>query len=349
MAKPSIAAGFARALMELAVSKGASRKLLTERSGIDPAELQDQDNRIAFAKYIALMRAGKELCNDPALALHFGEAFDISELSIVGLIGQASETVADAFAQLNRYERLIADVDGLTAGNRLVLSRSAGQLWLIDTRKNPNDFPELTESSFARMASSSRRMLGEKKSFVKAVHVTHAEPAYRAEYDRIFQVPVVFESDKNALLMTDDSWLSLKNPLSSRYVFGILSERAEALLKSLESSKTTRGRVESLLMPILHTGDANMDMIAGKLGFSRQTLFRKLKTEGVSFEKVLDELRHKLALDYLAGKKVSVNETAYLVGFSEPSAFTRAFKRWTGSSPRMVRASKIVNGRQGSQ
>ena len=347
MAEPSIAAGFARALMDLAVSKGASRKLLSERSGIDPVELQDQDNRIAFAKYIALMRAGKELCNDPALALHFGEAFDISELSIVGLIGQASETVADAFAQLNRYERLIADVDGLAAGNRLVLSRSAGQLWLIDTRKNPNDFPELTESSFARMASSSRRMPGE-KSFVKAVHVTHAEPAYRAEYDRIFQVPVVFESDKNALLMTDDSWLSLKNPLPSRYVFGILSERAEALLKSLESSKTTRGRVESLLMPILHTGDANMDLIAGKLGFSRQTLFRKLKAEGVSFEKVLDELRHKLALHYLAGKKVSVNETAYLVGFSEPSAFTRAFKRWTGASPRTVRASKIVNGREGS-
>ena len=78
---------------------------------------------------------------------------------------------------------------------------------------------------------------------------------------------------------------------------------------------------------------------------SRQTLFRKLKAEGLTFEKVLDELRHKIALHYLAGKKVSVNETAYLVGFSEPSAFTRAFKRWTGASPRTVRASKIVNSR----
>ena len=347
MPEPSISAGFARALMELAVSKGASRRLLAERSGIDPEDLQDQDHRIPFAKYVALMRAGKELSNDPALALHFGESFDIAELSIVGLIGQTCETFADAFAQLNRYERLIADVDGVAAGNRLVLSRESGQVWLIDTRKILNDFPELTESSFARMASSSRRMPGE-KSFVKAVHVTHAEPAYRAEYDRIFQVPVVFESDKNALLMADDSWLSLKNPLPSRYVFGILSERAEALLKSLASSKTTRGRVESLLMLILHTGDANMDLIAGKLGFSRQTLFRKLKAEGVSFEKVLDELRHKLALHYLAGKKVSVNETAYLVGFSEPSAFTRAFKRWTGSSPRMMRASTIANDREGS-
>ena len=103
------------------------------------------------------------------------------------------------------------------------------------------------------------------------------------------------------------------------------------------SSKTTRGQVESVLMPILHTGSVSMDAVAKTLGFSRPTLFRKLKAEGVSFEKVLDDLRHKLALEYLGGKKVSVNETAYLVGFSDPAAFSRAFKRWTGQSPRAMR------------
>jgi AraC-like DNA-binding protein len=84
-------------------------------------------------------------------------------------------------------------------------------------------------------------------------------------------------------------------------------------------------------------GNAGMDMIAGKLGLSRQTLFRKLKAEGTTFENVLDELRHTLALNYLNGKKVSVNETAYLVAFSDPAAFSRAFKRWTGFSPRTMR------------
>ena len=78
-------------------------------------------------------------------------------------------------------------------------------------------------------------------------------------------------------------------------------------------------------------------MIARKLGLSRQTLFRRLKAEGVTFEKVLDELRHNMAVHYLSEKKASVNETAYLVGFSDPAAFSRAFKRWTGSSPRMMR------------
>jgi AraC-like DNA-binding protein len=135
----------------------------------------------------------------------------------------------------------------------------------------------------------------------------------------------------------DPTIASHRVQLQPRYVFGVLSERAEALLKELESSRSTRGKVESLLMPILHTGDIGVDAIATKMGVSRQTLFRRLKAEGVTFEKVLDELRHKLALHYLSGRKASVNETGYLVGFSDPAAFSRAFKRWTGKSPREMR------------
>ena len=146
-------------------------------------------------------------------------------------------------------------------------------------------------------------------------------------------MPLFFESHMNAFLM-DEAFLNMRLPRPNPYLSEILSAHAEELLKSLESSKTTRGRVENLLIPILHTGEASIDMIAVKLGLSRQTLFRKLKAERVTFEKVLDELRHKLALQYLNGKKVPVNQTAYLVGFSEPAAFSRAFKRWTGSSPR---------------
>lgn len=93
-------------------------------------------------------------------------------------------------------------------------------------------------------------------------------------------------------------------------------------------------------MPTLHTGIAGIDLIAARMGMSRPTLYRRLKAEGTTFEQVLDELRHRLALHYLSGGKVSVNEAAYLVGFSEPAAFSRAFKRWTGHSPRALRATK---------
>jgi AraC-like DNA-binding protein len=330
----TVAAGIARALMEFAVSRGASRRALAERSLIDPAGCEDPDNRTPFAKYVALMRAGKELCHDPALALHFGEAFDCAEISIVGLIADACETLGEAFAQFNRYARLAVEFD-LGTVDRFQLDRQGREYWIVDTRENPNEFPELTESTYARMVCTSRRHFGDQQ-FIKAIHVTHPAPTYRDEYDRIFQMPVVFGSDKNAAL-TDERWLTHRNARSSRYVFGVLSAHAEALLKKLENSKSTRGQVESRLLPILHTGQASVDIIANKLGFSRQTLFRRLKSEGVTFETILDQLRHKMALHYLGGKKVSVNETAYLLGFSEPAAFSRAFKRWTGSSPRTVR------------
>jgi len=339
MPEGSVAAGFARALADLAVSKGANRLELAARSGIDPSLLEDQDNRIPFAKYVTLMRVAKELSHDPALALHFGEAYDMTELSIVGLLGQAAVSGAEAFAQLGRYTRLIADieVEAPDGGDRLVFEQKDGETWLVDRRKDPNEFPELTESSFARVLATGRRF--GTVDAIKAVHVTHPEPSYRAEYDRIFQVPVTFESKRNALLV-DGRAMDFKPSNPSRYVFGILSERAEALLKELESTKTMRGRVESLLLPVLHTGNISMEAIAEKLALSRPTLFRKLK-EGTTFEKLLDELRHKMAINYLSAKKASVNETAYLVGFSEPAAFSRAFKRWTGMSPREMRSKPL--------
>jgi AraC-like DNA-binding protein len=332
MPELTVAAGLARGLMELAVSKGANQAELSARSGIGVEELQDVDRRIPFGKYVALMRAGKQLSNNPALALHYGETNDMSQISVVGLIAYACETMLEAIAQINRYGRLVIEVDG--SEDRFSVTHKDGGVWAVDNRDNPNEFPELTESTFARMICGPRRF--GVTQLAKVVHVSHPAPAHRAEYERVYGAPVTFGADWNAVLL-DEKWLSHKISVQPRYVFGILSDHADALLRSLENSKSTRGRVESLLMPILHKGEANVDAIAAKMGLSRQTLFRQLKNEGVTFEKALDDLRRQMALHYLGGKKASVNETAYLVGFSKPAAFSRAFKRWTGRSPRDVR------------
>jgi len=336
MAEATVAAGIVKAIMELAVAKGASRRALALASGIDPADLEDQDRRIPLAGYRALIKAGQRLANDPAFALHYGEAVDLSKVSIVGLIGHASETMAHAFAQLQRYARLMVDL-GAGPAERYSLVPRGAELWLVDNRANPNDFPEHSEIGFAQMVTGCRQFGVD--PFATAVRVTHADPGYASEYERILGAPVAFGCGENAMLL-EQAFLHHPIALQPRYVFGILSEHAETLLKSLENKDSMRARVESLLMPILHTGTAGMDAVAGQLGVSRQTLFRKLKAEGVTFEKLLDELRRELALHYLGGKKVSVNETAYLVGFSDPAAFSRAFKRWTGSSPRAMRRAR---------
>ena len=329
----TVAAGFTRALLEFAVSKGACRKMLAERSEIDPAELQSPANRIAFEKYVALMRASKELCEDPALALHFGES-PYAETSIGYVIGEFARNGAEGVALFNRYSRLNVEVECAGGDDRYVLCQNAGRTFVVDTRKNPNHFPELTEFSFTCTLRVLRRLWGDRQT-IEAVHVTHAEPEYAAEYDRVFRVPVVFGSDRNALLLADDAWLMGTNPAASPYVFDILRADVETRLRRLQSSKTTRGLVEALLARILHTREGSMDVVARELGLSRQTLFRRLRAEGTSFEQVLDELRYKLALQYL-GEKVSVTETAYLLGYSDRATFSRAFKRWTNFSPRAL-------------
>ena len=341
MPNPTVAAGYPKALLDFAVSRGADRERLIEWSGIRPGDLNAQDNRIPLANYLALLKAGIELCNEPALSLLFGEAVMLQDISIVGLIGVAFDNVESVRRQVNRYAPLTLDADDGGTADAIEFVRENGDVWLKFTSNIYTDNPLLIESGFARNVCGARALAASMPNFAnlkfpKAIRFTHAEPSYRAEYDRIFGVPLFFNSHMNALL-ADEAILNMKLPLTNPYLSEVLSARADELLKSLEMSKTMRGRVENLLIPILHTGEASMDTIAGKLGLSRQTLFRKLKAEGVTFEQILDELRYKLALHYLNGKKASVNETAYLVGFSEPAAFSRAFKRWTGSSPRVAR------------
>lgn len=341
MLAPTIAAGYPRGLLDFAVSRGADRALLLERSGLADPDLGQQDNRVALDRYLALFKAAADLTSNPAIALHYGEAVRMQEISIVGLICEACETTIDVGRELNRYAALVLD-DATSEPAALMRGvMRDGDFWI----EFPHDLfaanRVIAEAEFARLVWNGRVMFANSPEFRQLkypaeIHFTHPDPGYAGEYARVFQAPVVFGSHWNAMRV-DAAFLTLKQPPVNRYVFSVLSDRADALLRSLRNSKTTRGRVESVLIPLLHKGDVAMDVVAGALGLSRQKLYRSLKAEGASYESVLDDLRHKLALSYLADKKVSVNETAYLVGFSEPAAFSRAFKRWTGRPPSAVR------------
>ena len=241
---PTVSAGYAGNLMQYALSLGADPEALAERSGITVDDLRDPDGRIPLANYAALMRASKTLCQAPALALHLGARQDFKDLSVVGLICYAAPTMGEALMELNRYGRLVAEVDVLVAGGRFQMVPRDGGLWLTDMRADPDSFPEMTEATWSRFIAETRRHFPD-APFAKAVHVTHPAPSYAAEYERVLLAPVTFGSDRNAILI-DASWLGIPLHNPSRYAFGVLSEHADRLMKSLESAKTMRGRVESL-------------------------------------------------------------------------------------------------------
>ena len=119
---------------------------------------------------------------------------------------------------------------------------------------------------------------------------------------------------------------------SSGGLFRILGE----LLQSLPGEpkpRCFRMDVEATIEPMLASGEISIHRVASQLGMSRQTLYRRLKSENVTFEEILDAKRRQLAIRYLGMERISVKGAAYKLGFSDPAAFSRAFKRWTGSSP----------------
>jgi AraC-like DNA-binding protein len=307
----------------VSVEKAADHHVGLARAAMIPLDL-----------YVALMRAGQALSGDPALALHFGEAFDMAELSVVGLMGRSVASAAEGLPLLNRYARLVVDVE--TQGDdRYRLERDGDLRWIVDMRRNPNAFPEITESSFARMAAMGRRFFPGQRHFTE-VHFTHDEPDYRDEYERIFGVPLVFASDRNGFLLAD-GWDRLNYQVQPRYALDIFTAYADGLLERLDSNATFRARVEALLAAALPGRRCGAAAVAAELGLSEQSLYRRLKAEGTTFERIADGLRQRLAVRYLSEERLSAKETAYRLGFSDPAAFSRAFKRWTGRSPSACR------------
>ena len=95
--------------------------------------------------------------------------------------------------------------------------------------------------------------------------------------------------------------------------------------------------VERQIEMLLPRGGLRIDSVAGALGLSRQTLYRRLKAEGTTFEALVERARRRLALRFIRDEGLTVKEAAWRLGFAEPSAFSRAFKRWTGKSPAAMR------------
>lgn len=328
-----MAAGFAAAFADYACDRGAHREALFSDSGLTDADLAHQDNRIPVESYQALIGSAIRQTGDTALLLRHTLESRLETMSVVGQIVHSSASLGHSIEQLNRYLHVMSDA-GLTEGrDRFELLRTDKELWIVDHLDVPQADYMQTEASFARFISEFRRSFPDAQ-FEQELEVSYPPPPHANLYPDLFRVPVHFRSGRNALRI-DPIWDSPATEFEpgNAYAFGIFTRHADEMLERLRADISIRAMIEAHILPKLHEGTIAMDKVARDIAMSRQTLYRRLKEEGVTFAEIHDELRQRMALEYLGAQKVTVNETAYLLGFSEASSFVRAFKRWTGLSP----------------
>lgn len=331
MKRATVSAGIIRSVSQFAAQKGVKLDQLLQSASISPTDLNDLDGRIPFSAYQALILEAIKETDDPAFLLKHSMDTRLESISVVGLIVGTSASFPDAMNQLNRYAKLMIEIDIMNGDKRFDVLVENTEFWIVDNRPNPNSFPPLTEAAFGRLIGEFRHSFPE-MPFALKIEMTHAEPSHAAQVQDLMNCPISYGCARNALQI-HPRWLTQPFDANQKYAFGIFTDKADELLAKLERQDSVRAQVEARIFPDIHKGNFSIDAIASELGMSRTTLYRRLKDEGTTFAELIDELRFQLASDYLSARKVSVNETAYLVGFSEASSFVRAFRRWTGKTP----------------
>ncbi|HHC29837.1 MAG TPA: AraC family transcriptional regulator, partial [Rhodobacterales bacterium] len=198
MKHPTMTASFAASLLDFAAQKGADRSALLTAAGLTEADLAGKDARVPMRAYHALIRAAIEATQDGALILRHASETNLGHLSVVGLILNSSGPFRAAIRQLNRYSRLIADIDMLHAPDRFELRDERGQCWIVDHFPEPNTTPTAIEDTFSRFITEFRRADPE-RPFALEVEVTYPRPAHAAAYTEIWRAPVRFDAPRNAI------------------------------------------------------------------------------------------------------------------------------------------------------
>ena len=169
-----------------------------------------------------------------------------------------------------------------------------------------------------------------------AVHFKHTARGDVSIYEEHFGCPVYFESDRDALLVSDDS-LNTPNKLGDQTIASFFDRHLEQELAALTNDEGLEHSVRRAVANVLSEGVPTLSAIASELGIGARTLQRRLSEHGHSFQSVVDTARQELAQRLLRETEYSLAEVAFLTGFAEQSGFTRAFKRWAGKTPRSYR------------
>ncbi len=294
--------------------------------GVDGAGIDDPDFRIPEEQLDSLWVACRELARDEAFGIQAGLGDEQGLFGVVEYVMRNSPTLGDAMQAGMRFQRILHDA----GDDRLTLEGDRAFLRMgLKSGREPAGV--LVDYGFARALGGAMLMTGSPGRALE-VHFVHARPKRLGPWERTFQCPLYFDAPENVLVFRATR---LDAPIlaSDPGLLAILEEHAKGQLAALPDGGGLARRVSELIAGELTGGTPTSERIATKLHMSARTLARRLGEEDTSFSKLLDALRRELAVSHLRDRDISVSEVAFLLGFQDANAFSRAFKRWTGAPP----------------
>ena len=307
----------------------AGIEALCGAADVTPQMLADDDARITAAQFCVAWSEAHRLTCDRQLALRLAAATPAGAFGIVEYVCRAAPTVGEALRQWVRYLNLLDDA--VTVGLAIEGDRA---LLRID-RESEAPAPTSHELCWALVTRRARE-LSTVPFRILAVEFTHHAPDDLAAYRAWFDAPVRFGADATQLVLPRAA-LDASLVSSDPALLGILTRAADELARQTPTDPLLTTQVKRVLREALRSDEAHVDVVAKRLGMTSRSLQRRLKDEGTSFQTVREAVRRELADRYL-DDGLAIAEISFLLGFSEPSAFFRAFKRWTGETPIESRA-----------
>jgi AraC-like DNA-binding protein len=315
-----------RPVLMFIAARGHDGSAFLKDHGISPMIFRDPEARLPHAVAVRLWQAACQLTNDSDLGLHVAEGIRAGNFGALDYAVRTSETLGVGLQRLSRYHHFLHDA----AEVKLTVHRDRA---VLSHRLPVPGGPPRAVSEFviAGWLVTSRQATGANWIPLQ-VRFPHAAPDNTSEHRRVFGCSLEFGHERSELVFSRDL---LDMPLlkADADLQAILEAQVVATLQKLPKGEATTDAVRRYLAGELCKGQPTLEQIAPRLHMSPRTLHRRLDEEGTSFRRVLTEVRRELAGRHLIDRQLAISEIAFLLGFSEASAFHRAFKRWTGHAP----------------
>ena len=320
-------------ILRRAADLGLDRATMLRAAELDERALVDPDGRIPIRRHLDLWRFLVDQLDDRDFGLRIGRSLELADVGLVGYLMLNSETVGEALDRLSRFGSIIDETDQL-------LVRRAGRHYAIGWEPIPEQLGDLRPMADLDVAALHTVLeeLSGRTVVPLEVRLPYAErPQDDRPWRALFRCDITFGAPRTELVV-ERRVLAYDVATGDRALGDYLEQYAEQVLAELGQGDSISERVRRRLWAGMKGGIVDIETVSSALAMSPRTLQRRLRAERSSFTEIRDDLRHELATRLLPDRRLAIYEVAHLLGYSEPSTFHRAFRRWEGVAPREYRS-----------